>query len=105
MRSVIDHSSLFYWQCDWHGAVRVRQTELHNDQSPFNVLFVVLYKNDTYHATFFRNYNLLSNLPKFRIDKINRNSKLSQVIITLNFYPDITPENVASKLPTYILFS
>jgi len=96
---------IYYWQCDWHGAVRVRQTEMLTDSGAFNVSLVVLYKDATYSATFFRNYDVLAGLPKFRIDKINRRPKTSEIILVLDFHPDITPENIAAKLPTYILFS
>ena len=96
------------WQCDFHGAVRVwwdTGTFLEMEKPPYNITLVILYKDSTYHAKFFHDYDVLENLPKFRIDKVNRRPKTHQVILTLDFHPEITPENIETKLPTLILFS
>lgn len=96
------------WQCDFHGEVRVWLDigDFPKEQNwPYNITLVCLYKDSTYHAKFFHNYDVLQNLPKFRIDRVNRRPKTHEVVVTLDFHPDITPENISTKLPTLILFS
>lgn len=87
------------WQCDYHGAVRVRYLYLGEDR--FTMAYLILYNNKSYYMWFLPfNDNI-----KFRIDKINPPPKTSETIMSLDFVPNIKPEEAASKLITYMMFS
>lgn len=53
------------------------------------------HKNEEYRVHFFQHDS------KFRIDKI----KNDKVIFELPFHPNITPENLDTKIPLWIIFS
>lgn len=90
-----------YMQCDYHGSVRVWYQSV--TDGAYNIILVLLYRDTTYHATFIHNNPGLDH--KFQITKPKRYPKTSELILTLDFHPDITPENIEKKLPTMILFS
>lgn len=98
-----DYRDREFWQCDYHGAVRVREYWSHEGITHIKTVLVVLYKDNRYQASIYYDNDPLAE--KFRIDKINSKFKPNEIIVTLDFHPDITPENIAAKLPTYIIFS
>ncbi len=57
-----------------------------------------------YNLTFFHAISNRYEKDRFKISKYNPEQKSNNVILTLPFHPDITPENVAVKLPTYLTF-
>lgn len=85
------------WQCDYHGAVRVWHTFIGDIKS---VTLVVIHKEQNYHATFVFNVDK----PSFYINHPTKQNPVN-VIFNLDFHPDITPENIADKLPTYLTFA
>lgn len=101
-----DHDRAPYWRCDYHGSVVVKHYWINDVMLQPMLSYVALiayYKEDRYAACLMYNYD---HYPyKFRLDKVNPYPKTTQSIITLDFHPDITPENVTQKLPTLILFS
>jgi len=63
------------------------------------------YKDSYFHACFFDNNPNIKE--KFRIDKIINAyypTQYAESIISLDFQPDITPENVSEKLSKYLSF-
>lgn len=96
-----------HWRCDYHG-IAVKHIGVPPDELTSLVLSVN-YKDYQYDCMF--NYDittpsggLIATYP-FRILKMNRAPKTVEVVVSLDFHPDITPENVVQKLPTLILFS
>mgnify|MGYP001770796707 FL=1 len=89
-----------YWQCDYHGAVRIRHFLTH-DQKIRQIALVCFYKEVQYQAVFM----MMDPQFKFRIDRIHAYPKTSETVMTLDQYPDLTPDNVQSKIATYILLS
>lgn len=93
-----------YWQCDYHGSVTIR----HYPKIPshadilYSHSLVLYYKDSKYQAIFFHDDN---SIYKFRIDKLNPYPRTVQMVMTLDFHPDLTPENVQDKIKTYLLFS
>jgi hypothetical protein len=103
-----------YWQCDYHGEVAVkfmaardRAEGVEGAQDWITTILVCLWKDNTYHVCFFHNNPDME--VKFRIDKVRSKPTWlisADAVVSLNFLPpDITPENVVNKLPTYLLFS
>lgn len=90
------------WQCDYHGVTRVWHVPASNDPKILDVVLVTIHKEQLYLASFFYGYD---HPTKFRIDKLNRSPRTNETIISLEFYPEITPETIQQKLPTLILFS
>jgi len=95
-----------YWRCDYHGSTVVRQYYISVQAEPLcisHIGLITYYKDLQYGAYLFFDE---AHFPhKFRIDKINPYPRTTQTVMTLDFHPDITPENVQQKLPTYIMFS
>jgi hypothetical protein len=89
-------------QCDYHGAVRVREFWSFDGSIHIKTVLIILYKDNRYQASIYYDNDPLAE--KFRIDKYNSKLKTNEIIVTLDFHPDITPENIATKLPTYLLF-
>lgn len=100
-----------YWQCDYHGGTVVKYlygNELshgvHGAHEWQTTILVFHFKEATYHACFFYN-NIIPE--KFRVDKVR--NKPGQIgadsVFSLDFYPDITPENVQKKCAMYMVFS
>lgn len=91
-----------HWRCDYHG-VAVK----HIGHPPDELTAVVLtlnYKDNHYDCMF--NYGFGGNTSDcFRIMRMHPYPRTVEVIVSLDFYPDITPENIVQKLPTLILFS
>ena len=95
-----------YWQCDWHGGTIVKfLSEFDGGETGWTTTILVCkYKDFTFHACFF--YNNPNIREKFRIDKLpNKPMSSTEAIFSLDFYPDVAPENIQKKFPTYILFS
>jgi hypothetical protein len=90
-----------YYRCDYHGAVTVKHY-VGLDQNVTSHSLVAFYKDTQYQAVFFHYDGSPS---KFRIDRINPYPRTTQTVMTLDFHPDITPENVQDKIKTYIMFS
>lgn len=90
-----------YWRCDFHGSVTVRHyVGLDNKLTSHSL--VAFYREVQYQAVFFH----YEDPPmKFRIDRINPYPRTTETVMTLDFHPDITPENVQDKIKTYIMFS
>lgn len=86
------------WQCDYHGAVVVRYLYVAPDK--FTTCFIVPHKSDKYYMWFLP----FSDEYKFSINKYERYLS-NKSIVSLEFIPDITPENAINKLITYIMFS
>lgn len=91
-----------YWRCDYHGAVAVRYYIGLDSQLTSHAL-VAFYRDVQYQALFFHHDGLLP--CKFRIDRINPYPQTMQTVMTLDFHPDLTPENIQDKIKTYIMFS
>ena len=91
-----------YFQCDYHGGTVVKYLA----QDTWRTTILVFHlKEATYHACFFYDN---PNLPeKFRVDKVK--NKPGQIgadsVFSLDFHPDITPENVQKKCAMYMVFS
>lgn len=90
-----------YWRCDYHGSVTVKHY-VGLDQTCTSHALMVIYRETQYQAVFFHYEGAPS---QFRIDKINPYPRTTQTIMTLDFHPDLTPENVQDKIKTYLLFS
>lgn len=89
-------------QCDYHGAVRVRRMDLNT--GGYVISLVILNKEgEQYQMKFYYDIPFLTNI--FQIHKMRRWPHASDVIMSLDFHPDLTPENAPKKLPTMILFS
>jgi len=91
------------WRCDYHGAVVVKHLMITSTEphTLSRVILSVIHNDHTYDCSFF----LGSLTEKFRIDLNHRPPRTIETIVSLDFYPEITPENIAAKLPTYLLFS
>ena len=90
------------YQCDYHGSVRVQFFELPN---AYWASFICRYKETNYRVNFYGG-DIDPTHPRFSIAKIPFDlKKPSETIFTLDFHPDITPDNVESKLPIYLTFS
>lgn len=91
------------WRCDYHGSVVVKHIMITTADPPLlsTVILSVIHNDNTYDCSFF----LGSITEKFRIDLNHRPPRTIETIVSLDFLPDITPENIAAKLPTYLLFS
>lgn len=87
----------YVWQCDYHGAVRVWHAFIGEIKS---ITLVVMHKEQAFHVVFSFN----GDKKTFRIDRPT-NSNPVNTIFTLDFHPDINPDNIAEKLPTYLTFS
>lgn len=105
------NTNTIYWQCDYHGGVVIKYlTAIDNNitnQNWVTIIMVCKWKEETYHVVFILN---TEDPIKFRIDKVRPQRylavELADAVISLDFLPeDITPENVMTKLPTYLLFS
>jgi len=101
-----------FWQCDYHGQVAVKYMAAqdrpdHETEEWLTTILVCLWKDNTYHVCFFHNNPEME--VKFRIDKVRPIpdwKNYADAVVSLDFLPpDITPENVVTKLPTYLLFS
>lgn len=99
------------WQCDYHGEVQVFYSFPHepyiiSPENQYVVQYYLYYNDKPYEMIFY--YNYTSGIVLFTLNKIismSYNKKLSHTVFHLNFHPEITPENAASKLSTYLLFS
>ncbi len=91
----------YKYQCDYHGSVRVQVVPASNNDV-LDVTLVVIRDDATFNCTFFHNYDHPN---KFRVEKVNRRPKTNQIVVTLDFHPPLTPENIEAKLETLILFS
>jgi hypothetical protein len=95
------------YQCDYHGSVRVQFIAMAlGDVTSYTwTSLICRFKETNYRVNFYHG-KLDPTHPKFSIAKIPfDNRKPSETIFTLDFHPDITPENVESKLPVYLTFS
>ncbi len=95
-----------YWRCDYHGAVTVRHyvgfDNLNGERKITSHSLVAFYKDTQYQAVFFHYDDPPS---KFRIDRINPYPRTTLTVMTLDFHPDLTPDNIQEKIKTYLLFS
>lgn len=99
-----------FWQCDYHAGVPVIYIDLSrvvqsNNSSAHHIILVWLHKDETYYATFFY---LGPSMPGHSFEvtkKVAKNQISAPPIIKLDFYPDITPENIGQKLKLYMIFS
>lgn len=93
-----------HWRCDYHG-VAVKHIGYPPDELT-SVVLSVQHKGYQYDCMFnyHKDQSTLS-YPPFRIMKMNPSPRTVEIVVTLDFHPDITPENVYNKLPTLILFS
>lgn len=93
------------YQCDYHGAVRVQFSYAGKDNEMLCVKLICNLKDSNYQATFFYG-NTEASHPKFSVCKLPFDpKKTSELIFNLDFYPDITPDNIKDKLPTLLTFS
>lgn len=94
-----------YWQCDYHGATVVKFAIPPMDSETwYNAILTVHFRDTIYDVVFL--YDNPHSTSKFRIEKAPTDIARSEIIFSLDFHPpDITPENVQKKLPTYLLFS
>ena len=96
-----------YWRCDYHGGVVVKYNFSKDSNNPYYTIIMV-YQTETmyYQANFFYDN---PNFPyKFRLDNMKRGylGKLdAEEIFTLDFHPDITPDNLPNKITKYVIFS
>lgn len=99
-------ASTYTWQCDYHGSVRIQFTPIKtSDAECLCITFICRYKETNYRVNFYHGVTDPTH-PKFSISKIPFDPKKpSETVFTLDFIPEITPENVESKIPIYLMFS
>lgn len=101
------------YRCDYHGAIVVQYVlnafRANLDIDTYNTILVFQYHDATYNATFINDSN---NAIKFRVDKvlfkkgrIAGGTTINTLVFTLEFHPEITPDNVQKKMPLYMLMS
>ncbi len=89
----------YYWQCDYHGAVMVR----HYKMDDLNLIGLVFPHNDQlYQATFVSDPSS-PKPPSFYIQKLG--NKVQDIVCSLDFHPDLNPDNILDKIKTYLVFS
>jgi hypothetical protein len=96
-----------FWRCDYHGGVVVKYYYPLTTDETWSTL-VMVYNTDeaTYHANFF--YDNPKITYKFRVDRVKKGWRgilESTEIFTLDFHPEITPDNLPNKITKYIIFS
>lgn len=100
-------AGMSFWRCDYHGGVVVKYFYPITDYETWHTLVMVYITDEaTYHANFF--YDNPNTTYKFRVDRVKKGWKgllEATEIFTLDFYPDITPENLPNKITKYIIFS
>lgn len=93
-----------HWRCDYHGQVVVQWVTPTDPTNEWYTLILFCYYKDTKYAVKFY-YNNINVNEKFRVERPKPRNMGVDIIASLDFHPDITPENVTRKLPTLILFS
>jgi hypothetical protein len=96
-------------QCDYHGGTVVKyvlnEFRVNYDVDTYNTILVFSYNDKTYHASFLYD----NNTPvKFRVDRVLlKRYRIAGIepVFTLDFHPNITPDNVQKKMQTYIMMS
>src|SRR5574337_138452 len=91
---------LSVWECINHPHTVKYYTRLTEITYKFVTTITCQYQQQTYRIHFFHALN-----NQFRIDVDNPPPKKGGIVVMeLPFFPDVTPENVLQKLPTYLTF-
>lgn len=104
------------WRCDYHGAISVIcynipegiTDEIYLDNIITNtgpddqvIVLKYLHHDSTYCIQLYRSQ--IPELNKFHVLKIQSKNKIEK-LLELSFLPNITPENIKTKLPTILTF-
>ena len=102
-------SHLPTFQCDYHGATVVRYIQEPSPTEWYITFLVFYYKEQPYQATFYYNDPPYFGNQKFQVEKITLkkpgSQRVQEPVFTLDFHPEITPENVQKKLSMYMVFA
>jgi len=98
--STVSDDALYSYVCDEHPYKVVNRiyNKLQENQSNF-AYFSYVINQSIYVLYYYLQYNT------FELICFPTAAQTYKTVINLDFHPDITPENVAEKLPIYIVFS
>lgn len=96
-----------YWQCDYHGSTMVKFTYGSPPAIWHTTILGFFYHDATYQAYFYYDNDNIDMNEKFVVYKMDAKqvNAVDNRVFSLDFYPDITPENIQKKCSLLMVFS